>query len=163
MTKKYDEMTKDEKDEFIKNQIQKMLDNYPKRHYDDVLVKIKSEIHVPKTEIQKEEIPDFVEITENETMYYLRWLQDLHYIMTNNIQELRERFLQYNIPFPNVEDFKNNTKLAQEVRDKMDELKVHFSMIIYNNELILNWYRKNDGSVPMIYKYPLPNGEYHSS
>lgn len=98
MTKKYDEMTKDEKDEFIKNQIQKMLGNFPKRHYDDVLVKIKREIHVPKTEIQKEEIPDFVEITENETMYYLRWLQDLHYIMTNDIQELRERFLQYNIP-----------------------------------------------------------------
>lgn len=162
MTKKYDEMTKDEKDEFIKNQIQKMLDNYPKRHYDDVLVKIKREIHVPKTEIQKEEIPDYVEITENETMFCLRWLQDLHYIMTNDIQELRERFLQYNIPFPNVEDFKNNTKLAQEVRNKMDELKVHFSMIIYNNDLILNWYRKKDDSVPMIYKYPLPNAEYHS-
>ena len=162
MTKKYDEMTKDEKDDFIKNQIQKMLDNYPKRHYDDVLVKIKREIHVPKTEIQKEEIPDYVEITENETMFCLRWLQDLHYIMTNDIQELRERFLQYNIPFPNVEDFKNNTKLAQEVRNKMDELKVHFSMIIYNNDLILNWYRKKDDSVPMIYKYPLPNAEYHS-
>lgn len=162
MTRKYDEMTKDEKDEFIKNQIQKMLNNYPKRHYDDVLVKIKREIHVPKTEIQKEEIPDYVEITENETMYCLRWLQDLHYIMTNDIQELRERFLQYNIPFPNVEDFKNNTKLAQEVRNKMDELKVHFSMIIYNNDLILNWYRKKDDSVPMIYKYPLPNAEYHS-
>ena len=162
MTRKYDEMTKDEKDEFIKNQIQKMLNNYPKRHYDDVLVKIKREIHVPKTEILKEEIPDYVEITENETMYCLRWLQDLHYIMTNDIQELRERFLQYNIPFPNVEDFKNNTKLAQEVRNKMDELKVHFSMIIYNNDLILNWYRKKDDSVPMIYKYPLPNAEYHS-
>lgn len=162
MTKKYDEMTKDEKDEFIKNQIQKMLDNYPKRHYDDVLVKIKREIHVPKTEIQKEEIPDYVEITENDTMFCLRWLQDLHYIMTNDIQELRERFLQYNIPFPNVEDFKNNTKLAQEVRNKMDELKVHFSMIIYNNDLILNWYRKKNGSVPMIYKYHLPNAEYHS-
>lgn len=119
MRKRFNEMTQDEKDNFIKIQVQKMLGNYPKRHYDDVLV------------------------------------EDDHYMMTNDLQELRERFLEYNIPFPKAEDLKNNANLAQGLREKMIELKVHFSLTIKNNNLILNYYREREDFVPMIYIHSL--------
>ena len=136
----YHDLTPEEKEAFIKRKVEELRGNAVKKLYENVRLSIPFANVIAKDELPKYALPENAQMIELEDSYIVSRTEEVNYVMTSDIKELRERFFKLGIPFPKSEDMRENTMLALVVREKMQELGVRWSMAFYNGSVILNYY-----------------------
>ena len=151
--KNFHDLTPEEKDAFIKRKVEELSGNAVKKLYENVRLSIPFANVIAKDDLAKYKLPENAQLIELEDSYIVSRTEEVNYVMTSDIKELRERFFKLGVPFPRAEDMRENTMLALVVREKMKELGVRWSMVFYKGSVILNYYYPK--YEPMIYIYKL--------